>query len=182
MAKLLIGMTGSMGMLNAPSYLASISQEYPQLKVIMTKSANEFIPKQSLAMFTDGIYTSEFPISKDNMMHMELARWADIFIIFPASAHVLSQAAHGMADTLLSACILAYEKRITFFPNMNSAMWKNKILQRNVSILRENDHVVVEPLERLAYEYASRQFEIGHVMPTVESILSFIHLEKEILV
>lgn len=181
MAKLLIGMTGSMGMLNAPNYLAAISQHYPQLKVILTHSASHFIPKESLSIFTEGIYTHEFPISKDNMMHMELARWADIFIVLPASAHVLSQTAHGNADTLLSSTILAYEKKIIFFPNMNSAMWKNKILQRNVSLIRDNNHIVVEPIEKPAYEYASRQFEIAHVAPSIDSILSFIHLEKELL-
>jgi phosphopantothenoylcysteine synthetase/decarboxylase len=181
MTNLLIGMTGSIGMLNAPSYLAAISEKFPQLKLIMTHSATQFIPKTSLLMFTDGIYTHEFPISKENMMHVELARWADIFIILPASAHVLSQTAHGSADSLLSATILAYEKKIIFFPNMNSAMWKNKGLQRNVSLIREYGNAVIEPLEQPSYEYASKRLELHPVMPSVDAILSFLYLEEELL-
>jgi phosphopantothenoylcysteine synthetase/decarboxylase len=180
MTKLLIGMTGSMGMLSAPIHLMEMRQHFPQIKIIMTHSATQFIPKESLAMFTDGIYTTEFPISKENWMHIELARWADIFIVLPASANILSQAAQGSADSLLSATILAYEKKIIFFPNMNSAMWRSKALQRNVTLLKEDQHEVISPLERLAFEYASRSFEVNHVMPTIESIISIIKLQEEL--
>jgi phosphopantothenoylcysteine decarboxylase / phosphopantothenate---cysteine ligase len=180
MTKLLIGMTGSMGMLAMPSHMMTLGQHFSDIKVIITHSATQFIPKESLSMFCDGIYSTEFPISSSNMMHMELARWAELFIVLPASANILTKAAHGFADTLLSATILAYMKKIIFFPNMNSAMWNNKALQRNIALLHEDGHKVIPPLLRPAFEYASRQVELNHVMPSIESILSILKLEEEL--
>ncbi|QLH35170.1 MAG: hypothetical protein HWD61_02665 [Parachlamydiaceae bacterium] len=63
---------------------------------------------------------------------------------------------------------------------MNSSMWRSKALQRSVQTLREDGQQVIEPLERLSFEYASKEMEINHVMPSVESVLSILKLEEEI--
>ena len=180
MVNLLIGITGSYGIMALPPYLLELRQHYDQLKIIMTKSATEFIPMETFRGFTNGIYTREFPLSKENMMHVELARWAQLFIILPATANVLAQAAHGIADTLLSATILAYENPITFFPNMNTSMWKNKAVQNNVKLIREYGHKVVDPIEQLSFEYASQELEMNHTLPSVESVLSLLKLEEQL--
>lgn len=182
MTRLLIGITGSMGVFLMPSYLIELRQHFTNIKIIITHSASQFIPKESLEVFCDGIYQSEFPLSKENMTHIELARWAQIFCILPASAHVLAQASHGLADTLLSTTILAYGKRIIFFPNMNSAMWESPALQRNVATLEKEGCRIINPLVRPAFEYASRQIEMNHVMPSIESILSILKTEEEMLI
>lgn len=180
MTRLLLGMTGSLGMLSMPAYLIQLRQHFSEVKLIITHSASQFMARGCFEMLSDGVYTSEFPISQANMMHIELARWAQLFAVIPASGHVLAQAAHGFADTLLSATILAYEKRVIFFPNMNSAMWKNQALQRNVSLLREYGHKVVDPIEKPAFEYASRKIEVNHVLPSVESVLSMLKIEGDL--
>lgn len=180
MSRLLIGITGSIGILSMPNYLMELRQHYSELKIIMTHSATQFIPKETFRMFTDGIYTNEFPLSKENMMHVELARWSDLFIIMPASANVLAQSANGLADSLLSATILAYEKKVIYFPNMNSSMWKSKAVQRNVNLIREFNHTVVNPLEQPSYTYASGKIEINHIMPSIDSVLSILKLEEEL--
>lgn len=180
MTRLLIGMTGTVGILSMPSYLLTLRQHFSEIKLIMSHSATQFIPKDTLGMFVNGVYTHEFPFSNENMIHMELARWAEMFVILPATANVLSKAAYGMADTLLNATILAYEQKIIFFPNMNSAMWRNKALQRSVSLLKEDGQMVVEPLERPAFEYASKTIEVHHVLPSIESVLSILKLEEEL--
>lgn len=180
MEKLLIGITGSFGIMAMPAYLLELRQQYDQLKIIMTQSATQFISMEAFRMFTDGIYSSEFPLSKDNMMHIELARWADHFIVLPATAHMLAQVAHGMADTLLSATILSYENPMIFFPNMNSAMWKNKAVQNNVKLIREYGHKVINPIEQPAFEYASGKLEMNHTLPSIESVLSILKMKKEL--
>ncbi len=180
MTRLLIGVTGSFWVLQLPTFLLTLREHFSEIKMIMTHSATQFIPKKSLEVFCDGIYTSEFPLSKSNMIHIDLARWTQLMAVIPASAHVLSQAANGLADTLLSTTILSYKKKIIFFPNMNSAMWKNKALGRNVARLEEDGHLVIHPLEKPAFEYASKQIEINHVMPSIESILSILKLQEEI--
>jgi phosphopantothenoylcysteine decarboxylase/phosphopantothenate--cysteine ligase len=180
MTRLLIGMTGSMGMLSMPTYMIALQQHFSEIKIIMTQSAMQFIPKETLSMFANGIYVNEFPISSQNLMHMELARWAQLFMILPASANILAQAAHGLADTLLSTTILAYERQVIFFPNMNSTMWNNKILQNNIRLLEAGGHKVIKPLERPAFEYASREIEINHILPSVDSVISILRLEEEL--
>lgn len=180
MAKLLIGITGSYGVMALPAYLLELCQHYDQLKIIMTHSATQFIPMESFRRFTSGIYTSEFPLSKDNMIHIELARWAELFIVLPATAYVLAQTAHGIADTLLSTTILAYESPIIFFPNMNSSMWRNKAVQNNVRRVRDYGHKVINPIEQLAFEYASQELEMNYTLPSVESVLSILKLKEEL--
>lgn len=180
MTKLLIGMTGTLGMLSIPSYLFVLSQHFQNIKIIMTYSATQFIPYRSLSMFSNGIYTREFPLSQDNMSHIELARWAELFIVLPATAHIISQSAHGFADSLLSTTILAYERKVIFFPNMNSSLWRSKALQRNIALLKEMGHSVIDPIEKPAFEYASRQIEVNHVLPSIDSVLSILQLETEL--
>jgi phosphopantothenoylcysteine synthetase/decarboxylase len=60
---------------------------------------------------------------------------------------MLSQAAHGMAGNLLASTVLAFEHPVTFFPSMNRRIWGNRSVQRNVSRLRDDGHLVVEPVE-----------------------------------
>lgn len=177
--KLLIGISGSISVILLPSYLLSLYTHFPNLKIILTHSAAQFIPKETLHMFSTGIYTSEFPLSKENMSHVELARWADLFLILPATAHILAEAAHGFAGSLLSSTILAYEKSVIFVPNMNRAMWNQKAVQRNVTLLKEDGHKIVPPTEKLSFEYASRKLEMHPVLPSIESILSLLQLETE---
>lgn len=179
MTKLLIGVTGSLSVFTLANYLVQIRQHFSEIKIIMSHTATKMIPKGSFSMFCDGIYDSEFPLCKENMIHMEFARWADIFIVLPASGHVLAQTAHGMADTLISATILAYRKKVIFFPNMNSAMWNNRALQRNIALVEE-DHTIIYPVEKPAFEYASRQVEMNHVLPSVESVLSILKSQEEL--
>lgn len=177
----LIGMTGSISLLAMPAYLAELRTHFEHLKIIMTYTATKLLPAESLSMFTEGIYTSEFPLSQTTMGHVALARWADLFIVIPATAHLLYEAAHGSASSLLTATILAYEKRVIFFPNMNSAMWKKKSVQRNVTLLEEDLHRVIIPLQRPVFEYASKEIKTNHVLPSVESVLSILKLEMELL-
>lgn len=179
MTKLLLGMTGSIGILDMPAYLTEFKQHFSDIKIILTYSASQFIPKGTFEIFANGIYTTEFPLSKENMMHVELAQWAELFTIIPATGNVLAQAAHGCADSLLSATILAYDKRVIFFPNMNKNMWLNKALQRNVALLIGDGHLVVNPLDKPSFEYATKQMTVNPVMPSIDSVVSILKLEEE---
>lgn len=180
MTRLLVGISGSLGVLSMPSYLVAIRSAFPELKVIMTHSATHFISAETLNLIVPEVYTKEFPLVKGQMGHIELARWADLFVILPATAHLLSQVAQGAADTLLTAAVLSYEREVIFFPNMNKAMWANPAVQRNVRTIASWGHRVVPPIEKLAFESASSQLEVHPVMPSVESVISLLKLETEI--
>lgn len=72
--------------------------------------------------------------------HIQLSRWADLFIIVPATANIVGKAANGIADDLLSTTILASPKPVIFVPVMNPAMWKNNAFQRNIQLLEHDGH------------------------------------------
>jgi len=82
--------------------------------------------------------------------HISLAKWADIFVLVPATANTISKISLGLADNLLTTVIVALPQKtkILIAPAMNSEMWKNKIIQNNILSLREqkeNKYIFMEP-------------------------------------
>jgi len=178
--KLLIGISASINVINMPMYLQFIKMIFPQIKVIVTKSAEYFLSKESIALVVDDVYGQMFPLpAKRDMCHVPLARWADLFVVMPATAHVIAQVANGLADTLLSASILAHDKPVMFFPNMNDGMWKNPATKRNVSLLKEYGHIVIPPIEREGFEYASNGKKNGGYMPHPQEVLPILKVEAD---
>ncbi len=175
---LLIGITASIGVLNMPIYLQFLREEFPNLKVIMTQCSEFFIPKNSMALITDEIFTNMFPMpEKRNNSHVSLSRWADIFIVLPATAHIIAQAANGLANSLLSATILSHNKPVIFFPNMNSNMWENPATKRNVDLLKQYGHIIVSPIKQMGFEYASGKNKEDEFMPFPPEISKIIKAE-----
>ena len=77
-------------------------------------------------------------VEKDSpMLHIDLARWADIILIAPTTAEFLSKILHGRADDMLSTICLAYDKKLVLAPSMNKNMWANKATQENYKILKK---------------------------------------------
>jgi len=170
---LLIGITGSLSVLGLPSYLVTFKQLFKEIKVIMTASACQFIAPFSLRQLCQ-VYSPEDNSNKEIVSHVELARWAEIFIVLPATANTLGKASQGIADNLLMLTILSYEKPILFFPNMNSAIWNQKSVQRNIQQLSLDGHFVCPLNEQLAYEQASGEMKKNCVIASIELTLSYI--------
>ncbi len=172
-------MTGSFGMLSMPAYLQHFRNIFSSIKVIMTESAKEFIPEESLSLIVGPIYSRLFPLSSTpkEFCHVQLARWADLFIVLPATANILAEAAHGTSSSLLSSTILCYQKPIIFVPSMNKAMWDHPATQRNISILKEYGHKIIAPKQQMGFEYASGAVVEGKYAPPLDEILQFIREE-----
>ena len=176
--KLLIGITGSITAIHIPVYLYTLLEVFPNIKIIMSRAAENFIRKETVSLIIEDVYTSMFPFSKEARTHIQLAHWADIFIILPATANIIAQAAHGLGETLLSTTILGYENPVIFFPSMNDSMWKNPAMQQNLSLLDKFGHQVISPIQRLIMEHASKEKKIEGSMPLPNEVLSI--LEKEV--
>jgi len=139
--------------MNLPNYLHALRPLGCEIRVLMTSSATAILPAATVALvasqvFTDGEHAFE-------PGHVALAVWADQIVVLPATAHVLGQAAHGMAGNLLASTLLAFEHPVVFFPSMNWRMWGNAAVQRNVARLRGDGHLVVEPEEETCWEIAT---------------------------
>lgn len=159
-------------MFNLLSYLvilrASLARE---VRVIMTPAAHAMLPASTVALVCDGVFVDGSPTLEKKPGHVELARWSDMFLVLPASANLLGQAANGIAPNLLTTAILASIRPVIFCPNVNDAMWSKKAVQRNVQTLREDGHVVVEPELALVYEVDSGDMRESWVIPDPERLL-----------
>ena len=146
---LLVGICGSVHALDLHHYLYRFRESFAHhIKVIMTAQATRFINPEILELYTDEkIFVDVWDRSPavNKAAHIQLTRWADLFVVVPATANTLSKAALGVADDLLSTAIVSFTKPIVFVPVMNGAMWSNKALQRNIATLKEDGHYIVSP-------------------------------------
>ena len=177
--KLLMGITGTIGVMLVPTYLHALREKFSEIKIIMTETASTFISKESISLIVEDVHTSIFPSYKGEMNHVQLARWADLFFILPATANILGQVAHGLASSLLTAAVLAHEQPIFFFPNMNKYMWNNQALQKNLKLLEEHGHKIISPVERVSYEHASGARNTGKHVPPPQEVVRILEDEVE---
>lgn len=172
--KLLVGVSGSISVMGLPSYLSMFSYYFKSVKVIMTQSAVRLIPRDTVNLLCEGAYTDETELSKE-ASHVELARWADVFIVLPATANILGQAVHGLGNNLLTTAILAYPEPILYFPNMNERMWKKKSVQRNVKLLEQDGDQVVKPVQTMSYEVASGKMRPNYTIPANDVVMKYLY-------
>lgn len=120
------------------------------VKVMMTEAAAKFVtPIVFQNLSRNAVYVDMFYLNKEeNIPHISLAEWADVCVIAPLSANTLSKVANGICDNLLTTviCAMPAKTKIILAPAMNENMWKNPVLQKNVSTLKKlKNYVVLNP-------------------------------------
>jgi phosphopantothenoylcysteine synthetase/decarboxylase len=170
--RLLVGVSGSIAILSLPSYLASLKATLArEVKVIMTPNATELLPPSTVALLCDGVFLDKSLTLEKRPGHMELARWSEMFLVLPASANVLGQAANGLATNLLTTTILASPRPVILYPNLTDVMWSKEAVQRNVRTLREDGHIVMEPELAMAFEVDSGEMRESWIIPQPEQLI-----------
>lgn len=163
---LLVGVSGSIAILDLPTYLVALRATFArEVRVIMTSAAAQLLPPSTVALLCEEVLLDEEPTSQKKPGHVELANWADMFLVLPASANILGQAANGLAQNLLTTTILASPIPVIFSPNLNRTMWSKKAVQRNLRTLAEDGHLVVEPEHAPAYEVGTGKMADTLVLP-----------------
>jgi phosphopantothenoylcysteine decarboxylase/phosphopantothenate--cysteine ligase len=170
--RLLLGMTGSVGALLMPQWVFRLRQGVVgEVRVMMSRSACRFVRPYAMRLcsgnwvFTDDFAgTEEFPVP-----HIGLARWAELFLVMPASANILAKAAYGLADDLVSTTLLACRAPVVFVPNMNQAMWEHRAVQENVARCKRLGYHVLEPAT--GYEVSTGEPGVS-AMPPLEAIVA----------
>src|SRR5829696_100308 len=166
MYRMLVGVSGSVAVLNLPSYLATLRAELAnEVRVIMTLSAARMLPPSTVALVCDEVFLEQEPTVEKRPGHIELARWSEMFVVLPATANVIGQAANGLGSNLLTTTILASPRPVIFYPNVNDVMWSKAAVQRNVETLRGDGHIVIEPEVAIAYEVDSGETRESLVVP-----------------
>ncbi|KAA6450009.1 flavoprotein [Bacillus atrophaeus] len=167
---LLVGMSGSIASVGISSYLLYFRQHFKEIRVIMTRTAEELIPANTVSYFCDKVY-SEYGDSGERQSHVDIGRWADVYCVLPATANVLGQTANGVAMNLLTTTVLAHQHSTIFFPNMNDLMWNKTVVSRNIELLRKDGHIVVDPVDILAFEVASGTRKTNRALITPDKAL-----------
>lgn len=136
--RIVLGISGGIAAYKSCELTRELVKHGADVRVVMTASAMEFVTPLTLqALSGNPVRTSLLdPEGEAGMGHIELARWADLVLIAPASANVLARLASGLSDDLLTTLCLATEAPIAVAPAMNQAMWRDPTTQANLETLR----------------------------------------------
>lgn len=147
MKNVLLGVTGGIAAYKSAELIRLLRQQNYDVRVVMTDSAMEFITPLTLqALSGHAVHTKLLDASEENAMgHINLARWADILLIAPATASCIAKFAHGLADDLLSTLYLAVQCPVYIAPAMNQAMWHKTVTQENIAQLIMHQVTLIGP-------------------------------------
>lgn len=136
--RILLGITGGIAAYKSAELTRLLVKAGAEVHVAMTPSATEFITPLTLqALSGNRVHLDLLDAEAEaGMGHIELARWADLIVIAPATADFMARMTHGQADDLLTAVILASTAQIAIAPAMNQAMWADGITQSNLEALQ----------------------------------------------
>lgn len=140
----LLGITGSIAAYKSPDLVRRLREIGAEVRVVMTENAKRFITPLTLqAVSGYPVHDDLFDVHAEAAMgHIELARWADIILIAPATADFMARLSHGHADDLLTTLCLATRAPVALAPAMNQAMWIHPRTQENAALLA-NQHIKV---------------------------------------
>lgn len=146
---ILLGVTGGIAAYKSAELVRRLQDQGAQVRVVMTRAAQEFITPLTLqALSGNPVHTDLLdPAAEAAMGHIELARWADLVLVAPASADFIARLAHGHADDLLTTLCLATPAPIALAPAMNQGMWRDAATRANVELLRSRDIAWFGPAE-----------------------------------
>lgn len=144
---IILGITGGIAAYKSAMLARLLVKAGYDVRVIMTEGAKSFITPLTLQALTGNeVHTSLLDETAEaGMGHIELAKWADLMIVAPASANTLARLAAGMADDLLATACLATSAPIMLAPAMNQQMWANAAVQMNVEVLIDLGYEVIAP-------------------------------------
>jgi len=145
--RVVLGISAGIAAYKSAQLARLLSQAGCDVRVVMTEGAQAFITPLTLQALTgNAVRTSLLdPEAEAGMGHIELARWADIILVAPATADVMARLAHGHADDLLTTLCLANESVKVMAPAMNQAMWRHPATQRNAHRLAEDGWRLLGP-------------------------------------
>ena len=143
----LLGVTGGIAAYKSAEIVRHLKKSGSSVRVVMTKSAEEFITPLTLQALSGNRVSSELLDAEAEaaMGHIELAKWADAILIAPATANTIARLSSGRGDDLLSTITLAFDGPVSLAPAMNQAMWRDERTQENLDRLIQKGYEVCGP-------------------------------------
>lgn len=145
--RVLLCVCGGIAAYRSAELVRRLREAGAEVQVAMTENAQRFVGAQTFqALSHRPVRTSLWDAAAEAAMgHLELARWAQLIVVAPATANTLARLAHGLADDLVSTLCLASEAPLLLAPAMNHRMWRHPATQANVATLRARGARLVGP-------------------------------------
>lgn len=145
--KILLAITGGIAAYKIPELVRLFIKEGAQVKVIMTEASKDFVSPLVLSVLSNNeVYSEIFEGSTWNK-HVDLALWADIFVVAPCTANTLAKFANGVCDNLVCAVYLSLRCKVFIFPAMDCDMWEHRSTIRNVVTVSNDGKIVTTPAD-----------------------------------
>jgi phosphopantothenoylcysteine decarboxylase/phosphopantothenate--cysteine ligase len=171
---ILLGITGGIAAYKCATLVRLLIKEGAQVKVVMTKSAGDFVTPKTLSVLSKNEVVTDFFDNNNNWNnHVHLAEWADVMIIAPLTANTLSKMANGLCDNMVMACYLSARSKVFVAPAMDLDMYQHLTTKENLNTLTKNGNSII-PVE--SGELASGLIGEGR-MAEPEHIVEFIKKE-----
>ncbi|HBO6783871.1 TPA: bifunctional phosphopantothenoylcysteine decarboxylase/phosphopantothenate--cysteine ligase CoaBC, partial [Pseudomonas aeruginosa] len=137
--RIVLGVGGGIAAYKSAELVRRLRDQGAEVRVVMTQGGREFITPLTLqALSGHPVHTDLLdPAAEAAMGHIELARWADLVLIAPATADLMARLVQGVANDLLTTLVLATDAQIALAPAMNQAMWRDTATQANAELLRQ---------------------------------------------
>lgn len=178
--KILLGVTGGVAAYKAVDLIRRLKDDGASVSVVMTDASKNFITQLSLQIASGNkVYSGLF---EDPMSHIELSRDADLMLIAPATANIIGKFANGIADDLLSTCILSFRGKVVIAPSMNWRMYENPMVRGNLNRLTAHGILQVGPDKgtlACGEEGVGRMADVNEIIEAVKSALSKKDLSKK---
>ncbi|CAJ1183574.1 Coenzyme A biosynthesis bifunctional protein CoaBC [Fructilactobacillus sanfranciscensis] len=170
--KIVLYVTGSIAAYKAMYLLRLFQKQGADVKVVMTPFAEKFVSQLTFASLAKyPVYSeSNFTNHGETIDHIELAKWADISVVAPASADFIAKMANGIADNFALTTLLATDTPKYVVPAMNDVMWNNFATRKNIETLEQNGIKILNPeYGRLAegYKAKGRMIEPEEIVQTI---------------
>jgi len=176
----LVGVTGGIAAYKVGYLIRELIKSGADVKVMMTEAGTRFVTPLTFSalsknpVFTDLWSSNQSSESDISTQHIDLANWADVLVIAPASANTIAKLTYGISDNLLTVVSLATARPIILAPTMDAEMYLNAIMQKNLTILKERGYFIIPPAEgELASGLSGpgRLPEIKNIVETIEKVL-----------
>ena len=143
--RIVVGVTGGIAAYKAAELISRLKKAGAQVRVVMTENATKFIPPLTLETLSGNrAYVDQFN-REFEIEHIALAKWAELFVVAPATANFIGKMANGIADDLMSTTAMAVTCPVLLAPAMNTNMWKNPACQANMQTLIARGILTVGP-------------------------------------
>lgn len=169
--KIIIGLSGGIAAYKVPYLIRSLIKNGADVRAIMTNSALKFITPLTIETVSQNpVACDMFPDRYVATHHIDMARWADLIVVAPATANIIGKVASGVCDDLLSTVICAAQSPVLFAPAMNTEMYLNPVTQKNIKFLKSIGYMFAGPGEG---ELACETTGVGRMLEP-EEIHTFI--------